>query len=75
MREFYANINSEAQSFVVIQGGKVSFLAETINIKLGLENVEDEYVPILKKVTEKQLQQIKKDLAFAGAEWIQQLEG
>lgn len=71
MRVFYANINFETQSYVVIRGGKVSFSAKTINMKLGLENVEDEYSLILKKVTEKQLQQIKKDLAFARAEWIQ----
>lgn len=60
---------------MVILGGKVSFFAKTVYMKLGLKNGEDEYGLMLKKVTEKQMLLIKKDLAFAGTEWIQQTEG
>lgn len=60
VREFYANVSSKDQTFVVIRGGKLSFSAETINMKLRLEDVEDEYGAILNKVTEKQLQQSRR---------------
>lgn len=68
MREFYANISFEAQSFVVIRGGKISFSAETINMKLGLDNGQNEYSTILKNAYDRQMLQMKKDLTFADEE-------
>lgn len=53
MIESYANISFEAQSFIVIRGGKVSFSAETINMKLGLKNDLDKYGAFLKRATKK----------------------
>ena len=47
VREFYLNILIGAQTFSMVQGTKVSFFATSINLHFGLEDLEDEFGPLL----------------------------
>ena len=51
VREFYSNILTGAQTFSLVKGVKLSFSASTINMHWGLDDVDDDYSPLLDSIS------------------------
>ena len=72
VREFYANILTEGQTFSMVRGLKVSFSSITVNMHYGLPKVKDEYPDLLEKISGEELNQLLQDLAVEGTTWLKE---
>ena len=51
VREFYANILSNQQTFSMVRGLKISFSTASINLHFGLPDLDDEYSVMLETIS------------------------
>ena len=70
VREFYSNIFTGAQTISMVRGVKVSFSAPTINMHLWLDDVVDEYSPLLESISVQELTRVLNTLAIEGTNWL-----
>ena len=70
VREFYSNILTSAQTFSMVRGGKVSFSASIINMHWGLDDVDDDYVPLLVSISINELNLILSSMTIEGTTWL-----
>ena len=70
VREFYSNILTGVQTFSMVRGVKVSFLASTINMHWGLDDVDDDYSPLLESISINELNLILSSMTIEGTTWL-----
>ena len=70
VRELYSNILTGAHTFSMVRGTKVSFSAASINLHFGLEDLEDEFGPLLDSLSMEELTKILHYLTIEGTKWL-----
>ena len=70
VREFYSNILAGAQTFSMVRGVKVFFSAPSINMHLGLDDLVDEYSPLLESISVEELTRVLNTLTIEGTNWL-----
>ena len=54
----------------MVRGVRVSFFAPTINMHLGLDDVVDEYSPLLESISVQELTRVLNTLVIEGTNWL-----
>ena len=70
VRECYSNILTSDQKFAMVRCVKVSFAAGTINLHLGLDDLDDDFTALLESISTEELTRVLVALTIEGTNWL-----